>query len=71
MYLLVYAVETAVSTMTCLVELFASTAVTWDEKMSLAWLYGAWAVVPGLMGLDMFMRIRRRLLADDKMVKNE
>lgn len=68
MHLLVYAVQTAVTTGTCLVEIFASTEVNWDEKVRLACLYAAFAVVPGLMGLDMFLRIRRRLVEHGKVV---
>lgn len=65
LHLLVYAVEASVTTGACLVEIFASAAVTWDEKVRLGYLYVAFAVVPGLMGFDMFLRIRRRLLDDD------
>ena len=65
MHLLVYAVQTGVTTGACLVEIFASEVVTWEEKVRLGWLYGVFAVVPGLMGVDMFLRIRRKLLLDD------
>ena len=40
LHLLVFAVQTAVTTLTCVADMVSWTMISWEEKSALGWLYG-------------------------------
>jgi len=60
---LAYSVHPSTAILACVCELFAfpETVVPWSEKMSLSAMYIPFQVVVGLMAIDMYKRLRRRL----------
>ncbi|PNS21723.1 hypothetical protein CAC42_1577 [Sphaceloma murrayae] len=55
--LLVYAVETGVTTLTCIADYMSWKAVSWDEKLELGKLYVPYLAVSVFMGIDMIQRL--------------
>jgi hypothetical protein len=88
-YLLIFAVETVVTTATCIADFSAWTDFPTADKLQLAYLYGPYLVfgrfltvvyLPGhcltisagvIMGLDMFMRLRKVLTGDGPKLRKD
>ena len=64
--LLVWAVQTGVTTLTCVVEAISWEDMSSDEKMALSQLYGPYLVLAAGMGLDMFLRVKSQVLRSSK-----
>ncbi|KAF7504047.1 hypothetical protein GJ744_002876 [Endocarpon pusillum] len=61
LHLLVWSVETVMSTLTCTVEAMCWEGFKKEERIALAQLYVPYLVLAVGMGLDMFLRLRTRL----------
>ncbi|KAI1920005.1 hypothetical protein LOZ12_002659 [Ophidiomyces ophidiicola] len=57
-HILVFAVQVFITTLTCLVEVWAWTDRTVEQKSDLSMIYGPYLAFAGLMGLDMMYRLR-------------
>ncbi|KAL2217828.1 putative integral membrane protein [Thermoascus aurantiacus ATCC 26904] len=64
--LLVWAVQTVITTVACLAEVWSWTDRTQEQKSNLTMLYAPYALLAALMGLDMFARLRGQLLQKTK-----
>jgi len=65
---IVVGTQIAVVTTLCLWEIWAfdEKVVTKDQKITVSWMYGPFAVVPAIMVADMCMRINKRVEAAEK-----
>ncbi|KAL1959763.1 hypothetical protein VTO42DRAFT_1349 [Malbranchea cinnamomea] len=61
-HLLIWAVLTFITTLTCLLEAWDWSDRTEEQKWQLTMLYGPYAAFAGFMVLDMFDRLRRSLM---------
>ena len=59
--LLVWAVQTGVTTLTCLVEAISWEDMSLDAKVALSQLYGPYLLLAAGMGLDMFLRVKSQV----------
>ncbi|KAI5293939.1 hypothetical protein KEM52_004979 [Ascosphaera acerosa] len=66
LHLLVWAVQTAVTTLTCLADLWSWPDRTVEQKKTLTSMYGPYALFAIVLGLDMLGRLKGRLLASSK-----
>ncbi|KAL1999415.1 hypothetical protein VTN02DRAFT_4545 [Thermoascus thermophilus] len=64
--LLVWSVQTVVTTSACLAEVWSWSDRTHEQKSNLTKLYAPYALLAAVMGLDMFLRLRGRLLPKTK-----
>lgn len=64
--LLVFALETAVTTLTCTLEMLSWEGYSVEEQSRLCALYVPYLALAILMGADMLSRLRRTLLAKSK-----
>ncbi|KAI4229215.1 MAG: hypothetical protein L6R36_001064 [Xanthoria steineri] len=61
-HLLVYAVQTAITTLTCIAEYLSWTHLSVSEKINLGYLYVPYLGLSVFMGVDMFGRLQDRLM---------
>ncbi|KAL8653180.1 MAG: hypothetical protein Q9210_002253 [Variospora velana] len=61
-HLLVYAVQTAVTTVTCIAEYLSWTHLSTGDKVNLGYLYVPYLALSVFMGVDMFGRLQDRLM---------
>ncbi|KAF1344228.1 transmembrane protein 6/97 [Delphinella strobiligena] len=64
-HLLMYAVQTAITTMTCLADYMSWTTVSNAEKLELGKLYVPYLMVSVFMGVDMFGRLCKKVAVVD------
>ncbi|EGD96561.1 hypothetical protein TESG_03999 [Trichophyton tonsurans CBS 112818] len=57
LHVLVWAIQTFVTTFTCVVEVWSWADRTTDQKMNISLLYVPYMIFAGLVGLDMFVRL--------------
>ncbi|EXF75047.1 hypothetical protein CFIO01_12475 [Colletotrichum fioriniae PJ7] len=65
---LVFCVECALTTLTCIYDVFHWDPAVYSQAQKNVFvfnLYGPWVVIPALMGLDMWLRILKRVNAAD------
>ncbi|KKK14357.1 hypothetical protein P175DRAFT_0445369 [Aspergillus ochraceoroseus IBT 24754] len=65
-HLLVFGIQSFLTSLTCLVEVWGWDDRTVTEKQNITMLYGPYVALGGLMALDMFFRLRGRLLPKPK-----
>ncbi|KAJ9256489.1 hypothetical protein DTO207G8_2492 [Paecilomyces variotii] len=65
-HLLIWAVQSFITTMTSLVDVWSWTDRTTDEKYNITTLYGPYALLAAFMGFDMFLRLRSLLVGKIK-----
>ncbi|PLN85029.1 putative integral membrane protein [Aspergillus taichungensis] len=65
-HLLVFGVQSAVTSVACLVEVWSWTDRTTDQKTNITFLYAPYIALGGLMALDMIGRLQGRLLGKSK-----
>jgi EXPERA (EXPanded EBP superfamily) len=65
---IVLGTQIAVSVTTCLFEIWAykDSVVSYDEKVTLSWCYGPFAVIPAIMAFDMVVRVLNRVETAEK-----
>ncbi|KAF2762964.1 hypothetical protein EJ05DRAFT_471924 [Pseudovirgaria hyperparasitica] len=72
-HLLVFAVQTAVTTFICIVDFVSWDVITTDEKVQIGTLYGPYLLLAVLMGLDMLGRLKKTtgaLMGKSRALKN-
>ncbi|OAP59877.1 hypothetical protein AYL99_04879 [Fonsecaea erecta] len=62
LHLLIFALEVAVTTLTCVVDISAWEGYTSAQKSDLYGLYVPYLVLACLMGIDAFVRVKRQIL---------
>ncbi|KAI9044329.1 EXPERA domain-containing protein [Aspergillus affinis] len=70
-HLLCFGVQALVTTIVCLIEMWAWTDRTLGQKQQLSMLYAPYAAFGGFIALDMISRLRRQILAKSKRDKRE
>ncbi|EEH47110.1 uncharacterized protein PADG_03208 [Paracoccidioides brasiliensis Pb18] len=60
-HLLVFAVQTFITTLTCLVDVWSWTDRTTEQKTTITYMYAPYAAFAALMGIDMFYRLKERV----------
>jgi len=68
--LLIYAVETFVTTSVCIAE-YVAWPLTVDEKINLTTLYGPYLALSLLMGIDMYFRLVSSIIKDTTQARAE
>ncbi|KUI53809.1 hypothetical protein VP1G_01110 [Cytospora mali] len=72
--LLVYAFETAFSTLLCINDVFSWDPMVYSPEQKnvfLCQLYGPWFAIPSLMFIDMYVRLHNRLASTDVVKKTQ
>lgn len=65
---IVVGTQIAVSVTTCMFEIWSykDSVVSYDEKVTLSWCYGPFAVIPAIMAFDMVARVLSRVETAEK-----
>ncbi|KAI4245184.1 MAG: hypothetical protein L6R42_010252 [Xanthoria sp. 1 TBL-2021] len=61
-HLLIYAVQTSITTLTCIAEYLSWTHLSVSDKINLGYLYVPYLALSVFMGVDMFGRLQDRLM---------
>ncbi|PGG95095.1 hypothetical protein AJ79_10269 [Helicocarpus griseus UAMH5409] len=65
-HLLVFSMQTFITTLTCLLDVWGWTDRSVEQKTTLTYMYGPYAAFAALLGVDMFYRLKERVTKSKK-----